>query len=333
MKSRKIACHLVLICLFLLVTPAIAAYTGPCPIGTNGAPELRDTGLSSGALCRGACGSHCPAHRCNSVEDQVVVINKGTADQAICTYTNVVMCDSHAGCREHDDCYDYCTESQGESNPLGECHGFCNNQCFDTYGYTNCGLWADMPGSVINALGTLVDYSTAPSFDKSIFFSDAPTLTPKPVTTTTTATVTTAESTDEEDSPFSEILKDKPKVQNGAEDWIKEAERARRRGDYEGAIQCYDAAEAIFAGGYKDKASRPASVDESLASIEGYKAGIYANWPGHDTERKEAFDNSKQLLKSAEDKKKASSWDLPGFEAPACLMAFGLLFIVWRRKK
>ena len=333
MKSRGIACLLVIICILLLVMPAMAAYSGPCPIGTSGAPELINPGLSSGALCRGACGIDCPSHRCDSIDDLVVVINKGTADQGICTYTNVVMCNSHEGCVEHDDCYDYCTESQGETSMFGECHGFCNNECFDTYGYTNCALWADMPGSVINGLGTLVDYTAGPTFDKYIFFSDAPTFTPKPVTTTTTATVTTVESTDEEDSPFSEILKDKPKVQNDAQDWIKEAEKARRRGDNEGAIQCYDAAEAVFASGYKDKASRPASVDESLADIEGYKAGIYANWPGHDAERKEAFTNSKQLLQSAEDKKKASSWNLPGFEAPVCLMAFGLLFIVWRRKK
>ena len=170
------------------VMPVTADYTGPCPTGTNGAPALRNPGLSSGALCRGACGIDCPAHRCLPLADEVKVINKGTADQGICTYTHVVMCDSHQGCRDHDACYDVCTESHGETSLLGACHRACNNDCFNEYGYTKCALWADMPGSVINGLGTLVDYSAAPSFDSFLYFSDEPTFTPRPVTTKPTPT-------------------------------------------------------------------------------------------------------------------------------------------------
>lgn len=315
----------------ICIMPVSAAYTGPCPIGTDGAPELRDMGLSSGALCRGACGIDCPAHRCTPESDIVKAINQGTADQGICTYTNVVTCNTHEGCRDHDECYDYCTEARGETSLMGECHRFCNGECFDEWGEGDCALWADMPGSVISSMGLVVDYTQDPTFDGFITFSDAPTFTPKPVTTTTTTTVTEAEPPDEEEeSPFSEILKEKPKVQYSAEEWIKEAERARRSGDYDGAIRCYDAAESIYTGSYKDKVSRPASVDEALASIEGYKAGVYNYWPGHDAERKEAFKNSRELLESAEAKKKASSWDLPGFEMWATLLST-MVVLLFRR--
>lgn len=181
----------ILATLVVLCIIPVAAYLGPCPIGTDGAPYLRDTGLTSGALCRGACGIDCPSHRCEPQEDYVKVINKGTASQGICTYANTVSCDSHQGCRDHDACYDVCTESRGETSLMGACHWDCNNDCFATFGYTSCALWADIPGSIMNKLGTAVDYSAAPSFDRFMYFSDPPTFTPKPVTTTPTRTTVT----------------------------------------------------------------------------------------------------------------------------------------------
>ena len=54
------------------------SYTGPCPIGTDGAPQLRQTGLSSGAECRGACGMDCPDERCKPLGDWPIKIDGGT---------------------------------------------------------------------------------------------------------------------------------------------------------------------------------------------------------------------------------------------------------------
>ena len=189
-RERIVGSWILVTIVVFCIMPATAAYAGPCPIGTDGAPALRDIGLTSGALCRGACGIDCPAHRCSPEADYVKVINKGTASQGICTYPNVVACDSHQGCRDHDACYDVCTESRGESSLFGTCHQACNTDCFNTFGYTSCALWADMPGSVIDGLGTLVDYSAGPSFDRIMYFSDEPTFTPRPATTTTTKTTT-----------------------------------------------------------------------------------------------------------------------------------------------
>jgi len=168
-----------------------------------------------------------------------------------------------------------------------------------------------------------------------MYFSDEPTFTARPVTPTATPTQTgDDEETDEEDdNPFSEILKDKPKIQYDAQEWIQEAERARRAGDYKGAIDCYNAAEVIIASGYKDKESRPASVDEALAEVEEYKIGVYANWPGHEAERLEARQNVRDLTQSAETKKKLQAWSLPGFEVWAALLSVMLLFLFrWTRQ-
>jgi septation ring formation regulator EzrA len=141
------------------------------------------------------------------------------------------------------------------------------------------------------------------------------------------------EDTEEEsDSPFSDILKDKPKIQYGAGEWIKEARRAFRAGDYKGAIDCYNAAEAIIASGYKDKESRPSNVDEALADVEESKVAVYANWPGHEAERQEARQNVRDLKQSAETKKKLESWDLPGFEVYAALLSAMLVFLFRRIK-
>ncbi len=321
-------CLLVIFC----VMP-VAAYSGPCPIGTGGAPDLRDAGLSSGALCRGACGIDCPSHRCESQPDYVTVINKDTKDQGICTYTGVVSCDSHQGCRDHDACYDSCVASRGETSLFGPCHRACNDDCFNAFGYTDCALWADMPGSVIDSLGTTVDYTAGPEFDRFMYFSDEPTFTPKPATPTVTPTATPTSTDDddgEDDSPLSQIFKDKPSLQNSAEDWIKEGVRARRAGDNKGAIDCFNAAEAIIASGYKDKNSRPAAVDEALAEVEEYKIGVYANWPGHEAERQEARQNVRELTQSAETKKKLEAWDLPGFEVWAALLSVMCLFLFRR---
>lgn len=154
-------------------------YNGPCPIGGS-APQLRTTGLSTGAQCRGACGIDCPTERCIAIADQIIPVEGGT-----CTYSNLIMCDSHAGCRNHDACYDYCSEKLKETSLVfGPCHGVCNQRCYDEYGYTNCVLWAALPGSASSTLGGAADAVSAPLTDKYLIFSDAPIFAP---TTTTPA--------------------------------------------------------------------------------------------------------------------------------------------------
>ena len=149
-------------------------YTGPCPIGTGVAPQLRRTGLSTGAECRGACGMDCPAERCESLLAVKIKIDGG-----VCTYYNVVDCMSHKGCRNHDACYDYCSEKMGDSSVLfGHCHGLCNQRCYDEYGYITCGKWAALPGALGSVFGYTQDSLTTPLKDQGLVFSDEPVFTP-----------------------------------------------------------------------------------------------------------------------------------------------------------
>jgi hypothetical protein len=146
------------------------SYTGPCPIGTDGAPQLRETGLSSGAECRGACGMDCPAERCESVSDEKIVVDGG-----VCTYQHVKVCPAHKGCIDHDACYDYCTEKVGDNSVVfGHCHGLCNGRCYNEYGVVQCSKWAALPG-VSSVLGFFTD---PPPMDVSLTFSDEPVFSP-----------------------------------------------------------------------------------------------------------------------------------------------------------
>jgi hypothetical protein len=214
----------------------------------------------------------------------------------------------------------------------------CNKDCVSRYGITNCVLWADAPTLVYEsqftaAMGYIIDHGSGVDYDDYLVFSDEPVFTPRPLTTTITPTPTQTgddETDEEDDSPFSDILKEKPKIQNSAAEWIKDGERALRTGDYELAIDCFNAAEGIIASGYKDKESRPAAVDEALADVEEHKVSVYANWPGHEAERQEARQNVKDLTQSAETKKKLEAWDLPGFEVFAALLSVMLLFLFRR---
>ena len=146
------------------------SYTGPCPIGTGGFPRLRQTGLSSGAECRGACGMDCPESRCVNLDDVQVQVNGGT-----CTYKNMKVCPAHKGCIDHDACYDYCTEKAGDNSVMfGHCHGLCNGRCYDEYGVVQCSKWAALPG-----VSSVLDFFTdPPPMDISLTFSDEPVFTP-----------------------------------------------------------------------------------------------------------------------------------------------------------
>ncbi len=414
MNSRRIARLLVLICLLLMVIPAMAAYTaytGPCPIGTSGAPQLIDPGLTSGALCRGACGMDCPDERCDLLTDSTGAATPITIGlqnpRGICTYNNVLECPTHQGCQIHDNCFDVCTEHYHMNSMTDTCHMNCNLDCVGAYGLTNCVLWADAPTAVYNsqftaAMGYIMDYTTGVDFSGYYFYSDPPVFTPlsptptkTPTTTPTTRpetsepttvpetsvptttpsptkTLTSTGSMAEPTEPpiavqrqtcasygghwdessqgciipdttappttgapiigIPDIFKEKPVIQYTADDFKDAADDAVNAGKSDLAIQYYDAAEDKYLKDNPDKDSRPADVDRSLSAIESAKAKVYHSMPGHETDETAANQNAKDLQAEAVSRESSSDL-LPGFEAPACLMAFGLLFIVWRRKK
>ena len=412
MKSRGIRILFVLICPLLLVIPVTAAYSGPCPIGTDGAPQLIDPGLTSGALCRGACGMDCPDERCDLLTDSTgaaTPITKAIQNpRGICTYNNVLECPTHSGCQIHDGCFDVCTEHYHMNSQTDTCHLNCDLDCVNSYGLTNCVLWADAPTTVYNsqftaAMGYIMDYTSGVDFSGYYFYSDPPVFTPvsptptkTPTTTPTTRPVTSEATTIPETSlpttspsptptriiapvgslteptepPISvqrqtcasygghwdessqgciipettaqptgapgigipDIFKEKPVIQYTADDFKDAADDAVNAGKSDLAIQYYDAAEAKYLKDNPDKDSRPANVDRSLSAIESAKAKVYHSMPGHETEETEANQNAKDLQAEAVSKESYSGL-LPGFEASACLMAFVLLSIIWRRKK
>ena len=307
--------------------------TGPCPIGAGQAPQLRDTHLSSGALCRGACGIDCPAERCDAEPDINFSVGSG-----FCLYRNVIMCNSHKGCRDHDACYDYCTENLGETGMLGPCHSACNQRCFDEYGYSNCAAWADLPGSVVSSLGSLVDYSTAPMVDRYLYFSDEPDYYP---TTSPVNNPTIAETVAEPSEPATDIasgsiqipdlMQEKPKVQYTAQDFITAGANAASHGMTVLALENYNKAEETYLKNYPDKSSRPADVDSTLSGIEKSKASIYHSMPGHTQDEMTTLQNANDLEASANSKEIASDW-LPGFEAIYAAIALGIGLIIIRKK-
>jgi hypothetical protein len=147
------------------------------PVGTE-IPFLLDPGISSRATCRGACGEDCPTDRCSPADDiSVPVTYQGISGS--CVYRNVIACPSHQGCRDHDTCYDYCTEQVKETDIMGSCHDACNQQCYADYGLDMCVRWADVPKIILSEqLGTTVgqisDRANPPLYDDSILYSASP---------------------------------------------------------------------------------------------------------------------------------------------------------------
>lgn len=416
MYSRGTVCFLVLVCISLLAMPAMAqtypTYSGPCPIGTNGAPLLIDPGLSSGALCRGACGMDCPDERCDLLTDGTGAATPITIaiqnPRGICTYGNVLECPTHTGCQIHDDCFDVCTERYHMNSMTDTCHMNCNLDCVHAYGLYNCVMWADAPTAIYNsqftaAAGYIMDYTSGVDFSGYYFYSDPPVFTPYtptkttvPTTTETTVPETSEPTTKPETSVpttskaptsvvtssgpaaegtepplsvqrqtcasygghwdeasqgciipdttaqptgsstggggFPDIFKDKPVIQYTAQDFADAADDAAKAGNYDLAVQYYDAAESKYLSDNPDKGSRPANVDRALSNIESAKASVYHSMPGHEADAAEADRNAQSLESSAVSKESASSF-LPGFGVPACLAAFCLIVLLLRRKQ
>lgn len=195
MNYRRIIPFLFATCFLLLLTvPALASYTGPCPIGTNNAPNLIDPGIASGAKCRGSCGQDCPPDRCDLLKDAdgnmqpLTVVIKDP--RGVCTYNNVLVCPMHPGCVEHDACFDICAEG-GQNSMTDQCHMRCNVDCVQQYGFTNCVLWADAPTLVYQSQATtyagwVIDQTSGVDFAGYYFYSDPPVF--KPATPTPTKT-------------------------------------------------------------------------------------------------------------------------------------------------
>ena len=403
MDLRRTTTILLFSCLLFLVLPATADYSGPCPIGTSGAPYLINPGISSGALCRGACGQDCPPDRCELLKDAdgnmqpltIVIQNP----RGVCTYNNVLECPSHTGCQIHDDCFDKCAE-RGMNSMTDSCHMTCNKDCLSSYGLKSCVLWADAPTLAYNnaaagMAGYVLDQFSGVDFTGYYFFSDPPEFKAVPLTTTKTPTPTkttikpvtskittkittivpttttkipvtssgpTAEGTEPPLAtqrqtcaeaggkwdyfsegcvmpsgtpapvlPIPDLFKGKPTIQFTPQDFQEAADDAAKNGNYELAVQYINAAENIYLKNNPDKSSRPSDVDRSLAALESSKAKVYRSWPGHDDEADEANQNVKIL--NADASSKESSWDLPGFELAACILAFGLFFMLRRAKQ
>ena len=110
-----------------------------CPPAPPGM-EPQNPMIASGSQCRGACGANCPS-TCRNGTPASTCLEWQTADcrwhAKVCEYP-VLECGSHAGCREHDACYDTCAT---DPDPPA-CRGRCDADCTNTYGYAQCIGWA-----------------------------------------------------------------------------------------------------------------------------------------------------------------------------------------------
>jgi len=115
----------------------------PCPAISG--TELRNPGIASGSLCRGACGPDCPSS-CTTQRDRNACVSDGEGCFYVCSYS-IQQCGTASGCRKHDACYDSCA-AKGENSMCylgGFCHCSCDLGCVaDTglAGLVNCPLWA-----------------------------------------------------------------------------------------------------------------------------------------------------------------------------------------------
>jgi hypothetical protein len=146
-----------------------------CPVGSfdtktgeisqpYGAPLLKSKG------CRGACGYECPTTiNCEDIKDLILQVPDTTGKCAYtCTWTGVISCGSNEGCREHDACYDRCSEKM-EDPTIGDlCHLCCDYHCIEVsgYGLVQCGRWAAGGGP----------------YDSRILYSNSPTMSTTPIT-------------------------------------------------------------------------------------------------------------------------------------------------------
>jgi hypothetical protein len=105
-----------------------------------------------GAMCRGACGPDCIRTNCNCTEEWRCEKDTTTGENTgYRELWHIFDCGTHQGCRLHDDCYDKCDRDFSEwrafvckhcSNPdLCDNIYFCDRDCLNEYGYSNCLRW------------------------------------------------------------------------------------------------------------------------------------------------------------------------------------------------
>jgi hypothetical protein len=128
---------------------------GPLP-GPLPGRYARDPGLPSKAKCRGACGPDCDY--CTPPKDEYAceVLPNGT--HRVWKYPNHQLCGAHAGCKQHDQCYDWC----GGGGPGGMgpflCRRWCDLECLCDYRASQCVGWA----------------FGRPPYDETLRFADPP---------------------------------------------------------------------------------------------------------------------------------------------------------------
>lgn len=90
-------------------------------------PFLKDPGIPSGSECRWACGGNCPESCVDHADVVVWILEPIVGAYYRFTYSSVIACGTHEGCRWHDDCFDACAAATGESEWWEACHMGCND--------------------------------------------------------------------------------------------------------------------------------------------------------------------------------------------------------------
>ncbi|HET7461249.1 MAG TPA: DUF4157 domain-containing protein [Longimicrobium sp.] len=106
---------------------------GPIPDVYELAPAVRHP-----AKCRGACGPDCKT--CRSLGNPIECEATPDGNHVLWQYTNLTECDSHEGCRQHDEGYDWCLR-KGESSIYGPCHRLPDFECLCSYDAPRCVGW------------------------------------------------------------------------------------------------------------------------------------------------------------------------------------------------
>lgn len=111
--------------------------SGPEPVYT------RNPGITSGALCRGACGVDC--NGCEPAIPRKYFVDAKTGE--VWEYHNYTVCPTATGCQEHDAAFDWAADTKGEVG-----HGFldmilpwhmlANLECVCNFPALNCISWA-----------------------------------------------------------------------------------------------------------------------------------------------------------------------------------------------
>lgn len=107
------------------------------------APQVQqDRYGPGGATCRGACGPDCEPANCGTPSEAWRCITENGSNTGYKELWLVYSCGTHAGCREHDDCYDFCKDRFGADGwDSFMCHRECDQAAVDKYGFADTNAW------------------------------------------------------------------------------------------------------------------------------------------------------------------------------------------------